>query len=134
MYYHERKDFKDAEVGVLLGQVLTKITGAAGAEDMELTAQDGKVYVFYHAQDCCESVRIAEIVGDLNDLIGEPLTEAEEVSSRDTPPVDADSATWTFYKLGTRKGSVTVRWLGESNGYYSESVDFALRSDGRAKV
>jgi hypothetical protein len=134
MNYWEYSKLKDAEISVLLGQVLTKVTGAADADEMELTTQDGKVYVFYHGQDCCEGVRIAEIVGDLNDLIGEPLTEAEEVSSRDNPPADAESATWTFYKLGTRKGSVTVRWLGESNGYYSESVDFALRSDGRAKA
>jgi hypothetical protein len=79
---------------------------------------------FIHFQDCCESVYLEEVVGDLEDLIGTPILFAECVTNEDNPKSDWDeSHTWTFYKLGTIKGSVTLRWYGTSNGYYSESVN-----------
>ena len=109
---------------------------------IEFVTQTGEKYKLYHPQDYSEIVYVEDICGDLNDLIGEPILLAEEVAhegEEELPPVEKvklqlkrsvdpyyarESATWTFYKLGTRKGGVTIRWLGESNGYYSESVSF----------
>jgi hypothetical protein len=50
------------------------------------------------------------------------LVEAEEVSDYEGENTGDESFTWTFYKFATRKGFVTVRWYGSSNGYYSEGV------------
>lgn len=81
---------------------------------------DNTRYTFRHYQDCCESVSIEDIAGELDDLVGSPLTMAE-VASQESE-TDYESQTWTFYKFATIKGYVTVRWHGSSNGYYSESV------------
>jgi hypothetical protein len=106
----------------LLGRTLYRVS----ADEAELTLylSDTNYVRFSHHQDCCESVYIEDICGDLNDLVGAPLVEAEEVSNYDDGPLGEyeESYTWTFYRFRTRKGSVTVRWYGSSNGYYSESV------------
>jgi hypothetical protein len=114
----------------LLGKTLVAIKGTVGDDVMEFVCTDGTRYRLYHEQSCCESVSIEDICGDLSDLIGNPLLVAEEVVSGDNPSdVDTselyqESFTWTFYKLDTIKGGVTIRWYGSSNGYYSESVYF----------
>jgi hypothetical protein len=110
----------------MLGATLVDIDGAAtDSLQMDMRAADGRVFTFNHSQDCCETVSILDVIGDVADLLGSPLVLAEEVSSEGTlPPERADSYTWTFYRFATVKGTVTVRWFGESNGYYSEGVDF----------
>jgi len=119
------------KISDLIGKTLVSIEGEIGDGQMSFITKDGKKYAFFHEQDCCESVGIQDIVGNPADLLGEPLLEAEEVTSGEDPadygPKEYrdESFTWTFYKFGTRKGHITVRWLGESNGYYSESVTFA---------
>lgn len=110
----------------LRGKVLTKAV-QIGDDRLRFEDSGGKAYELYHHQDCCESVVIESVVGDLTDLVGTPILVAEEVESRECPADSEayDSDTWTFYKLRTIKGSVDIRWHGSSNGYYSESVDFA---------
>lgn len=96
-------------------------------EEIVFTLEDGRAYRLYHEQDCCEHVSVEDVWGRLEDLVGSPLLlaeEAEEPEGEDHRPSYADSYSWVFYKLATVKGYVTIRWLGESNGYYSESVDF----------
>lgn len=119
-------DIEDDEFGELLkGKTLMRIEGAEpGSENVKFTLSGGLEIDLEHYQDCCESVYLAEVVGDIADLIGEPLHEVEVVMQNgDDSEECGDSCTWTFYKFGTRKGRVTLRWLGESNGYYSEGVD-----------
>lgn len=114
----------------LKGAILSKIENHNN-DELVFTLANGERYRLYHDQDCCEAVSIEDIDGDLNDIIGSPILLAEEVSQEDTNPEGVtppeeyqDSFTWTFYKLATIKGSVTIRWYGSSNGYYSEGVDF----------
>lgn len=119
----------------MLGLTFVEVTGSVGDGEMTFVTADGQRFMFAHQQDCCESVSIEDICGDLQDLVGEPLLRAEE--SEGLSPVEFDeteheSVTWTFYRFATRKGYVDVRWLGESNGYYSEGVDLFV--EGVARV
>ena len=111
------------------GQVFTKVYVTDNKYEM-IFENDEFIFTFYHEDDCCECVQVEDVVGDLNDLVGKPLDIVEVVRYDDTMPegmdlaVPSESYVWTFYKFATIKGWVDVRWLGESNGYYSEEVDF----------
>lgn len=85
----------------------------------------GNGFKFYPDYDGGALIEIDDIVGDLEDLIGSPIIEAEEVwDNKELPAreIEDESYTWTFYKFATIKGYVTVKWYGTSNGCYSESV------------
>lgn len=114
----------------LIGKTLVEVKGAETySDEIVFVTEDGETYKQYHSQDCCESVSVEDIDGDLSDLLGSPITLAEESTSTEYQPHQPksdwdDSFTWTFYRIGTAKGMVFIRWYGSSNGYYGEEVSF----------
>lgn len=123
---------KDFNFDLLKGSTISSISPVeAGIDEVRLTLTDGRSFLMYHEQDCCESVRVESVVGNIGNLAESPLTFSEwkVLDGRpDDVPTGKDeyieSETWTVFRLGTVKGDVTIRWLGSSNGYYSESVSF----------
>lgn len=114
-------------IAILAGKTLNTVEGLTQhSERVDFHCSDGTVYRLFHREDCCESVLVEDVCGDPDDLLGSPIVQAEESTSND--PIEgqqrSESFTWSFYRLATAKGQVVIRWLGESNGYYSESVDF----------
>ncbi len=108
---------------------------------------DDVTLVLTHEQNCCEDVTLEDVVGDLNDLVGHPLLvselrttyEAEEARGLDEilelvklddvecikrTFASAEAYEWAFYEFRNIKASVTLRYVGESTGYYSTDVGF----------
>ena len=118
-------------VNELVGKTIVRID-KYNNEELVFHTDSNDVYKMYHSQGCCESVSIEDIIGDLDSLLNSPIVMAEEVINDNLEEDKSisgdlyydDSYTWTFYKLATIKGYVTIRWFGTSNGYYSENVDF----------
>ena len=121
-------------INELKGKILTDVSVNDDETELYMTTNSGVVYTFYHDQECCENVWIADITGDLTDLIGNPLLVVECSTSNMTieeqnnsDRSQCDEGKWTFYKFTTRKGYVDIRWCGMSNGWYSVEVN--LRKD-----
>lgn len=117
------------DCNALVGKIFIKVVDTGN--ELHFTEANGTEWVMYHGQDCCEIVYLAETIGDLADLVGTPILEFREdtsdVDEANPLPQDEygnDAEQWTFYNIRTIKGSVTLRWFGSSNGYYSISVDW----------
>lgn len=123
----------------LVGQTLASVTVEKRNDDkyrkcdqdaVRFEREDGRVLVLTHEQDCCEAVTLDDVNGDVAALIGAPIVVAEE-RVQELGATSDGTATATFYEIRTARGGVTLRWHGESNGYYSEGVDLRAVVDGR---
>jgi len=112
----------------IVGKTFSSITHDQSDDRVVFLSSEGETYVMGHSEECCEHVYLEDTSGDLIDLVGTPILMAEKVSNKENPkePEDAEYGDfeWTFYKLATVKGHVTLRWYGTSNGFYGVGVDF----------
>lgn len=122
-----------------VGRVPVDIVGAEeDSEEVFFVFNDGgPVVKIYHRYEHGESVSINEVIGDPEDLIGHPLVVSDESDEEPTEKEKAhsdqlDSSTWTFYRFANHGGSLCLRWLGSSNGYYSEAVYIETLSNEQA--
>lgn len=111
------------KINELVGETLAFIDASEG--EILLTTQSGRRIRIHHEQDCCETVRVEDTQGNWHDLIGKVIIEAtEDVQPQgDPPPEYQDSWTRTTLIFKVDDATVISKWIGESNGYYSESVD-----------
>lgn len=125
--------YEHVDISELIGKTMSYVEKTnsldfSNNEAIIFTVEDGQKYAMTHFQDCCESVWVEDIDNDLSVLVGSPILVANETyrdgeEEKDlSGPYNEGSSTWTFYKLATLKGWVTIRWYGTSNGYYSETA------------
>ena len=112
----------------IIGKTISRIEGLeVESQFVDIYFTDNTKLEFTHWQDCCEHVALNdfELTTSLEKIVGGVINDARE----DIGEAGCDgweSFTWTFYNINTSKGCINMRWLGQSNGYYSEGVDLEL--------
>lgn len=109
------------------GKIITDVIYSQ--EEITLICGD-EAFRMYHSQDCCECVMVYDVSDDISKLIGSRVVLATQNILQDWPGDikynPFDSYTWTIFRFVNESGvDITVRWLGTSNGFYSESVYFS---------
>ena len=116
--------YNPVDISILVGKKITNIDDRC--DGYLFHTDDNKIYLMSHRQNCCESVGVQDISGNLQDLVGEVVSYAD--SDCETPPGEDvshyDSFTFTNFHIKSGQIYVKITWLGTSNGYYGEGVDF----------
>lgn len=116
----------------LFNKTIVKIEGAEEeSEEIFFIMSNGDVLRMYHEVTLWEDVRIEDIGGDINNIIGVPIKESIVIIEEG----DLDygcTYTRTWFQFLTDKGYVAIRWKSLSDGCCSESVDYDLIKKGES--
>lgn len=100
----------DAEVEDLVGMTILEIIGLkSGSDTVKFVTSEGRTFQMHYYQDCYANCTVEDVIGDINDLIGVPLTMAELVISG-----EPDASTIT-----ERKADYEKRKAEKGEDFYS---------------
>lgn len=130
------------KIELMKGEKIVSVDGLdKDSERVVFECESGKIFTFFHEEDCCESVQLCDFDLEAGEIIGHTVLYAyESTNSGDDettpraqrPDKYSESWTWTFYRICTTGGTLCMRWLGESNGYYSERVEVEITKKEKA--
>lgn len=107
----------------IIGKTIVEVSGMEqDSTEIIFTLDNGVKWKMYHDQECCENVWLEDINGNIENILNSEILRFDEKTENNLNAYE--SGTYTFYTIATIKGYVDLRWNGESNGYYSERVDF----------
>jgi hypothetical protein len=116
---------KIVDFDALVGEVLDAVDIDREKDQILLTTRSGRQFLIHHEQDCCETVEIVGQDGCFLKLVGKPIVEAREIAIDTTKDDSLGTETTTTLIFRVDDQTVISRWVGDSNGYYSESVDIS---------
>lgn len=114
--------WRSTEIDEFVGKTFTHVWIPTSEHEI-FFKNETEMYHLGHEQECCEVVELELIEGDLQDLVDTPILVAERERVETQDKEWGDLYVTTFVKFRTMKGSVTLIWKGESNGYYGVDVE-----------
>lgn len=88
--------------------------------------EEGPDWRMYHDFDCCERVEVDHLP-DFSSMIGQELGKVTKLAVECGGSYGSDFESFTYTRFTFRDmrwNTIHISWLGESNGYYYEGVDF----------
>jgi hypothetical protein len=112
-----------------VGKVITHVDIDPEMDQILLTLDSGVEIMIYHARDGCEHVVIEGTDGSWNNLLHKPILLFQHDETRSEVHPHYEYRTDTTLTFTVDGASVINRWVGTSNGYYSEKVDIRELSE-----
>ena len=109
----------DSDFDKLVGETIVSCETDDNRSVVVLNAESGKSFCMFNGE-VGTTLELVDAEDDLNSLIGKKILFCEQTTSS-----DEDDRTWSFVKIRGFDVDVTLRFVGDSNGYYSEAVEIS---------
>ncbi|MGL5050328.1 MAG: DUF7448 domain-containing protein [Fusobacteriaceae bacterium] len=127
----------------LINKTITKVEELDEQTLLRIHVKEGGYLDFVHIQDCCECVWLEDGFEELKMMEGQKVLSAYNDDNNDDnydKYGDDDNydlileewgssttGTWTFYNISTKNTDACLRFIGVSNGNYSETVELRIK-------